>query len=457
MEIWSTDIGNAYIESYTSEKVCIIAGEEFGELQGHLLIIVQALYGLRTSGKCWHDRFADVLYDMDFKPCYADNDVWMRDMGDHHEHIGVYVDDLQIASKDPKAITDILAGKFEFLLKDVGPMEFHLGCDYSRDEEGVLMQRPTKYLERIEAGFVSIFGHPPRHYRGPLEKGDNLELDASPLLDEEGIAQYQSVIGSLQWAVSLGRFDIGVAVMTLSSFRVAPRKGHLDRAKRIVGYLVGMKHGCIRYRTEDVDLSDCKRSEFDWKGTPYKDAKEELPYNCPEPKGATVDTITYVDANLYHNMLTGRSVSGILHLLGKTPIDWFAKLQNTVETSTYGSEFVAARIATEQIMDLRNTLRYMGVPVGRSVMFGDSKVVLASSTLPHSQLKKRHNALSYHRVREAIAAGIYDFYHIEGAKNPADILSKHWGYSDVWRNLQVLLFWQGDTMDLCSEEDYVDS
>ena len=90
-------------------------------------------------------------------------------------------------------------------------------------------------------------------------------------------------------------------------------------------------------------------------------------------------------------------------------------------------------------------------------MFGDSKAVLASSTLPHSQLKKRHNALSYHRVREAIAAGIYDFYHIEGAKNPADILSKHWGYSDVWRNLQVLLFWQGDTMDLCSEEDYVDS
>ena len=65
------------------------------------------------------------------------------------------------------------------------------------------MQRPTKYLERIEAGFVSIFGHSPRHCRGPLDKGDNPELDASPLLDEEGIAQYQSVIGSLQWAVSV--------------------------------------------------------------------------------------------------------------------------------------------------------------------------------------------------------------------------------------------------------------
>jgi Reverse transcriptase (RNA-dependent DNA polymerase) len=55
LEIWSTDIGNAYLEAYTTEKVFIISGPEFGEREGYILIISKALYGLRSSGACWHD------------------------------------------------------------------------------------------------------------------------------------------------------------------------------------------------------------------------------------------------------------------------------------------------------------------------------------------------------------------------------------------------------------------
>jgi hypothetical protein len=63
------------------------------------------------------------------------------------------------------------------------------------------------------------------------------------------------------------------------------------------------------------------------------------------------------------DIATGRSVTGILHLLNKTPIEWYSKRQAIVETATYGSEFVAARVCVEQIIDLRNTLRFLGVPV----------------------------------------------------------------------------------------------
>ena len=70
-----------------------------------------------------------------------------------------------------------------------------------------------------------------------------------------------------------------------------------------------------------------------------------------------------MDANLFHNALTDISVTGILHLMNGTPIEWFPKKQATVETATYGSEFVAARTCVEQIIDLRNTLRYLGVPI----------------------------------------------------------------------------------------------
>jgi len=95
--------------------------------------------------------------------------------------------------------------------------------------------------------------------------------------------------------------------------------------------------------------------------------------------------------------------------------------QATVETTTYGSEFVAACIATDQVIDLCNTLRYLGVPVkSKSYMFGDNKSVVTSSTIPHSGLNKHHNALSYHCVHEAIAAKILGSFHIDGKKNLSD-------------------------------------
>jgi hypothetical protein len=260
------------------------------------------------------------------------------------------------------------------------------------------------------------------------------------------------LIGQLQWAISLGRFDIAVAIMTMSAFRSAPREGHLERVKRICGYLSKMRHSVIRIRTEEPDYSDIPRTEYDWEFSVYSGAKEELPKDAPEPLGKPVVTTTYVDANLYHCMMTGKSVSGVLHLFNKTPVDWYAKKQGTAETATYGSKFVAARTATEQIIDNRLLLRYLGVPVRESFMFGDNESVVNSSNIPAGKLHKRHIALSWHRVRESIAAKTLRFIHIPGAINPADMLSKHWGYQQTWTQLQALLFWQGDTTDLLVEE-----
>ena len=82
---------------------------------------------------------------------------------------------------------------------------------------------------------------------------------------------YQSLIGSLQWTIQIGRFDVSTAVMTLSRFRAMPRKGHLERAKRVYGYLSKMKHGVIRVRTELPDFSDHPEKVYDWENTCYRD------------------------------------------------------------------------------------------------------------------------------------------------------------------------------------------
>ena len=352
LELWAADISNTYVMSYTNEKVCIIAGPEFGSLEGHLLIIVHALYGLKFSGVCWHVRISQVLIDMGFKPCRMDPDVWLRDKGDHYEYIGTYVGDLCIASKDPEAILKFLIDDYKFQLKGVGPMSYHLGCDFFHDKDGTLCQSPKKYIIRLIENYVRMFGNQPRKYTSPLEKEDHPELDISKELDVEDIKKYQSLIGCLQWMVSLGRFDISTATMSMLSFRANPREGHLERLKRIVGYCSKMRDGAIRYRTARPDLSHQPIDKYSWDNSVYGDAKEDIPNDIPEAKGNIVDIITYVDANLLHDMISGKSVTGIMHFVNQTPIDSYSKKQNTVETSTFSSEFVAARIATEQIIDL---------------------------------------------------------------------------------------------------------
>ena len=80
-------------------------------------------------------------------------------------------------------------------------------------------------------------------------------------------------------------------------------------------------------------------------------------------------------------------------------------------------------------------------------MFGDNESVVTNSTVPHSTLKKRHNALSYHRVREACAAGVMHFIHTPGKTNVADVLTKYLPWCDFKDKLGPVLFWKGDTME----------
>ena len=122
--------------------------------------------------------------------------------------------------QDPASFTKLLIYRYKYKLKGAGSIAFHLGCDFFRDEHGVLCMAPKKYIEKMVDGYVKMFGEKPRtRFPSLLEKGDHPELDNSELLDKEGIQKYQSLVGSIQWEVSIGRLDITTAVMTLSGFR----------------------------------------------------------------------------------------------------------------------------------------------------------------------------------------------------------------------------------------------
>ena len=179
---------------------------------------------------------------MDFSPCKVEHDIWMRQYNGLWEYISVYVDDLLFVVYDPKASITLLKEKYKYKFKGTGNITYHLGCAFFRDDEDIVCMAPKKHIEKMNNGYTSIFiKKPSSKYKSPLEKGDYPELETAEILNEDAIKIYQSLIGALQWALPIGKIDIDTAIMSLSSHRSAPTIGHLERAKRVMGYLSKMK------------------------------------------------------------------------------------------------------------------------------------------------------------------------------------------------------------------------
>ena len=280
-----------------------------------------------------------------------------------YEYIAVYVDDLCIAAESPSAIIQIFKSKYNLKVKGDGKLTYHLGADYFEDPDGTFVSQPRKYIDKVADTYKRLFNEdPPKAYKTPLDKNDHPELDTSEILEGDMAATYLTMVGQLQWLVTLGRFDIHAQVATMSWFRAAPRQGHMDRLKRVYSYTIRTKDYTIRFRTDQPDYSFLPNQNFDWTYSVYGNVQEILPDDMPDPLGKAVTTTTTIDANLNHCLATGKSLTGCLHFVNKTPVDWYSKKQATVDTATSGSEFVAAKTATEQIMDIRQTLRYLGAP-----------------------------------------------------------------------------------------------
>jgi hypothetical protein len=228
-----------------------------------------------------------------------------------------------------------------------------------------------------------------------MSEGYHPEVDDTPLCAEEDSAKYRSIIGCCIWIIVLGRFDIAYATSIMSRFNMSPREGHLKAVKRILAYLKTFSKGRLIVDTTYPDHSIYPVEDHpNWKDF-YPDAEEEIPNDLPMSKGPKVRMTVYVDADHAHDLVTRRSITGILMMLNNTPIRWVSKRQKTVETSTYGLELVASRIATELILEVRFMLRSLGVDLdGPTLMLGDNMSVVLNTSVPSSVLKKKHNAIA---------------------------------------------------------------
>jgi len=148
-------------------------------------------------------------------------------------------------------------------------------------------------------------------------------------------------------------------------------------------------------------------------------------YLLPQPRRRSVTTTAHTDASHAANKVTRRSHTGFIIFLNKAPIIWLSKRQNTVEASTFSSEFIATKVCVEYIAALRLKLRMFSVSVSEStkVLCGNECVV-KNCTLLESTLAKKHNAIVYHTVRWNVAAGVISVAWINGKNNLADAMTK---------------------------------
>jgi hypothetical protein len=437
-EVLVGDLSSAYLHAYTKEKVYFICGPEWGkEKEGCIAVVVKAVYGLVGSAHAYHQHVFETMSSKGWKCSEIDSDIWMRKAKTSEgtflwEYVAFYVDDFIIVSRDPAKIGKELNAIFS--VKEITEPNKYLGANV-KFVEGRFQFSSEDYLKEIlsqlrgEGNIPNIDEKRPdgiRKFKTPMATHDHPEMDDSDLLNEREHRIYQRLMGILQWLVSLGRFDICYTVSSLSRFNSAPRVGHMNRAIRVFGYLEQTPKKSIVINCDDLtDLPAMDTSLHADMMKKYPDAVEERSTREPEMLGKALNLTVFADADHAHDQVTRKSITGIIVFIGSTPIIAKSTRQGSVESSTYSAEFNSARAATELIIGLRLLLRSLGIPQDKpSLLLGDNLGVVQNATLFTSALKKKHNAISFHRVREAVAAGIISYAHIDTALNLADIFTK---------------------------------
>lgn len=228
----------------------------------------------------------------------------------------------------------------------------------------------------------------------------------------------------LRWLCELGLIDIMTSVSMMSRYLVQARRGHLEQVFHIFAYLKEHERSTMVFDDTVPDLCGSNFVKCDWLEF-YPEAREAMPSDAPEPLGKSVVVSCFVDADHAGCRVTRRSHTEVLIFVNRAPIMFYSKRQNTVESSTFGSEFVAMKTAIKMIEGLRYKLRMMGVPIeGEANVFCDNGAVVKSASNPEATLKKRHNSIAFHRCREAISGGTICVAKEDGRTNLADILTK---------------------------------
>ncbi len=351
-----------------SEEVYLVYGLCICENLNITLIVSRALYGLKSSGAAWRADLAATLRDVKLTSSQANPDVWTRSAGMHYDMVLVYVDGILVFVKKPKTTMNELGNFYEVKPESVHEPVIYLRANVDKVQlpDGKVewstgSKMYVKNAIRVVEALITEDDPEAKlkmSARNPFSSGYKPELDVTPELNDKLGSRFLQSIGIFQCAIELGRLDIFVEMSQLSQHQALPRRGHLEALYHIFAYLKKKCENGARIQFNPKTPGIDERVFYpnaDWRDF-YGDFCKELPPNMPEPKGKVVIISCFVDANHAGNVVTQQSHIGIIIYVQNAPIIWFSKRQNTVESSSFGSEFVALRAAKDMLVALQYKL-----------------------------------------------------------------------------------------------------
>lgn len=359
---------------------------------GFVLKMLKALYGLKQAGRTWYDTIHDAFVrEYGFTRLEADHCLYLVRWEDgNFILILLFVDDLAMASNSREMLDGFkksLMKKFE--MKDLGELSWFLGMRITRNRgKRSLGIDQSQYIYKILANYQLSN----RMAWTPMEAGHEFfEYDGK----SEITKKYQSLIGSLMYAMCGTRPDIGYAVSTLSRFNHNPSSEHYNAALRILKYLQGTSNLGILYES-----------------------------------GGSHNILGYSDSGYADDKQCRRSTAGYVFLLGGGAIAWKSKLQKTTAMSSTEAEYMALGQAVKEalwIKGLMGELELKKNEKGTLTILSDSMggIDLAKTTRHHDRTK--HIDVRHHFLREHVENRDVELVHVRTEFMWADTLTKPLG------------------------------
>jgi hypothetical protein len=252
IDIMSRDLENAYLNAKCREKIWFEGGLECAEDKGKVLIIVRALYGLKSAGASWRAALAKVLAGLGFESTKANPDVSIRkavrpDGFQYYEMLFVFVDDILALSHEARKVIGDITQFYRAKEGSIKPPDIYLGSNIDRiqlsDGREVWCTSPQDYVKNAISVIEHLFEEDGKGYslknevKNPFPSNYWPEIDVTNELASTPATRFMQLIGILRWAIKLGRINIFYEVSALSQYQANPRMGHLEVAYHIFAYL----------------------------------------------------------------------------------------------------------------------------------------------------------------------------------------------------------------------------
>ena len=385
LHLHQLDIKTAFLQADLEEDVYIQQPMGYNEGDPNLAChLHKAIYGLKQAPRAWYLLLDQELKARGFHVSSADPGLYVfTDPVDGQLYLLVYVDDILLAAKSEKLIHNIkqaVLSKFEG--RDLGPASGYLGINITRKDGSILLSNPRMITELATQYGMSSSNA--RHL--PMSVGTDMSA-GSPALDMSKFP-YRQLVGSLMHLAVTVRPDIAFAVGSLARFMSAPTQQHWNVAKGVLRYLIGTPSLGIRFVSGASDLTG------------------------------------YCDADFAADVVTRRSTTGYVFLLGGGAITWQSKRQPTVAASTTEAEYQAAAAAVKEALWLRKVLHDLRMPTRSVSILIDNQSALKLLYNPVSSARTKHIDVVHHLARERAIRKEVEFSYVHTADQVADAFTK---------------------------------